>query len=91
MKHVTKDGKEFDSLKEARAHEKSLRPTPRARSTDALPQDLVSIALKHPHGDLAAQVITLSNQIRARRKHLPKAYACSAEHIPCAAEQDFPA
>lgn len=90
MKYVTKDGKEFDSAKEARAHERSLKPTPRARSTDALPQDMVSIALTHPHGDLAAQVITLSNQIRARRK-VEKFLGPEIEQVHhCAAEQDFP-
>ncbi len=93
MIYKTKDGREFDTLKEAKAHEKTLKPTPRARSTDALPQDMVSIALKHPHGDLAAQVITLSNQIRARRKSAHLFAEAGPIHPPvnhCAAEQDFP-
>ncbi len=98
MKYVTKDGREFDTLKEAKAHEKTLKPSPRARSTAALDQDMVRLVLLHPHGDLAAQVITLSNQIRARRKcysaeEEARLEAAASEILKsrnCAAEQDFP-
>lgn len=70
MKYLTKDGQEFATLKEAKAHERSLKATPGARSLDAIPADLVADAFGDLNGPLARQLVTLGSQIRAKRKAL---------------------
>ncbi len=68
MIYKTKDGAEFETLKEARAHERSLKPTPGARALDAIPAELVQEAFADLDGVLARQLVTLGSQIRAKRK-----------------------
>ncbi len=68
MKIVTSDGQEFTSVKEARAHERTLKPAgPRSRELDALPEGLAAQALADIDGELARQLMTLGSQIRQKR------------------------
>lgn len=66
--YTTSDGQTFDNKAEARAHEKSLNPAgSRARSTDALPQDMVAAAFADLSGPVAKQIMTLASQLRVKR------------------------
>ena len=68
MKIVTSDGQEFTSVKEARAHERSLKPAgASSRSLDCLPHEMVAAAFENLDSDLARQLITLGSQLRAKR------------------------
>ena len=68
MKIVTEDGREFDTMREARAHERSLKPAGRrSRTLDALPEGLAANALADLNSDLAKQLVTLGSQIRDAR------------------------
>lgn len=68
MIYKTADGREFTSAKDARAHERSLKPTPGARALDAIPAEMVADAFADLDGALARQLVTLGSQIRAKRK-----------------------
>ena len=68
MKIVTSDGQEFDSMEEARAHERSLKPAGRrSRNLDALPEGLAAQAMADLDSDFAKQLVTLGSQIRDAR------------------------
>lgn len=68
MKIVTTDGQQFDTMKEARAHERSLKPAgPRTRDLDALPEGLAPKAFADLNSDLAKQLVTLGSQIARAR------------------------